>query len=76
MKSAQRVSGLNKKRAATILLLSKEERFDFKFYLDNSLNILSAETQRLEEHLPLKSIDTVVLSQEDHQILAIHSFDK
>lgn len=67
----------------TVLIRKRRQLFSylvkdisFKFYLDNSLNILSAETQRLEEHLPLKSIDTVVLSQEDHQILAIHSFDK
>jgi len=64
MKNASRVSGLNKKRASTILLLRNKDIF--LFYLENSLNILSAETQRLEEHLPLKSIDTVVLSQEDH----------
>ena len=70
----QELTVLIRKRRQLFSYLVKD--ISFKFYLDNSLNILSAETQRLEEHLPLKSIDTVVLSQEDHQILAIHSFDK
>lgn len=38
--------------------------------------MLNEDNLRLKTHLPLRSLESVVLSQHEHTILALHSYDK